>query len=91
MFYNDDFFKRMKTILRCCLDIVVDVDLEASFYSSCIKRGRVYFEEWNWNSKLQRWLSQKRPISVMFFVWTLYLMLTATSDIRCSSTSSSVF
>ena len=37
MFYNDDFFKRMKTILRCCLDIEVDVDLEASFYSSCIK------------------------------------------------------
>ena len=32
-----------------------------------------------------------RPISVMFFVWTLYLMLTATSDIKCSSTSSTVF
>ena len=27
----------------------------------------------------------------MFFVWTLYLMLTATSDIRCSSMSSTVF
>ena len=45
---------------------------------------------WNYNSKLQRWLSQKRPISVMFFVWTLYFMLTATSDIRCSSMSSTV-
>ena len=29
MLYNDDSFKRTKTILRCCLDIVVDVDLEA--------------------------------------------------------------
>ena len=29
MLYNDDFFKRKKTIMRCCLDIVVDVDLEA--------------------------------------------------------------
>ena len=28
MFYNDDFFKRMKTILRCCLDIEVYVDCE---------------------------------------------------------------
>ena len=28
MFYNDDFFKRTKAIVRCCLDIVVDVDLE---------------------------------------------------------------
>ena len=29
MFYNDDFFKRTKTIVRCCLDILVDVDPEA--------------------------------------------------------------
>ena len=65
--------------MRRCLDIVLDVNLEAQFYSSCIERGQVNFEEWNWNSKLQRWLSQKRPISVMFFVWTLYLMLTATT------------
>ena len=29
MLYNDDSFKRTKTILRCRLDIVVDVDLAA--------------------------------------------------------------
>ena len=45
MFHNDDFFKRTKAIVRCCLDIVVDVDLEASFYSSCFERGQVYFED----------------------------------------------
>ena len=33
MLYNDDFFKRAKTIVRCCLDIVIDVDLEAKFCS----------------------------------------------------------
>ena len=47
MFYNDDFFKRTKTIGRCCLDIVVDVDLGAKFYFTCIERGQVYFEDWN--------------------------------------------
>ena len=41
------FFKRRKTIVRCCLDIVVDVDLEAKFSSTCIERGQVYFEDWN--------------------------------------------
>ena len=34
---------------------------------------------------------KKRPISVIFFAWTLYLMSTATSDTRCSSMSSTVF
>ena len=72
--------------MRYCLDIVVDVDLEAQFYSSCIEQGQVYFEDWNYNSKLQRSL----PMSVMFLVWTLYFMLTATRDIRCSSMSSTV-
>jgi len=91
MFYNDDSFKWTKTIVRFCLDILVDVDLEVQFYSSCIESGQVYFEDWNENSKLQRWLSQERPVSGMFFVWTLYLMLTATSDIRCSSMLSTVF
>jgi len=36
-------------------------------------------------------VESKKPIYVMFFVWTLYLMLAATSDIRCSSMSSAVF
>ena len=46
IFYND-FLKQTKTIVRCCLDIVVDVDLEAKVYSTFIQRGQVYFEHWH--------------------------------------------
>ena len=47
MFYNDDFFKGTKTIVRCCVDFVVDVDLEEKMLFICIERGQVYFEDWN--------------------------------------------
>ena len=40
MFYNDDFFKGTKTIVRCCVDFVVDVDLEAKFYSYVLNEVR---------------------------------------------------
>ena len=60
----------------------------------------LFFMYWTWSSvlwrlelelKVTKVVESKKPIYVMFFVWTLYLMLTATSDIRCSSMSSTVF
>ena len=69
MLYNDDFFKRAKTIVRCCLDIVIDVDLEAKFCSIYVWNVARSSVLWRLELELKvtKVVESKKPIYVLFF------------------------